>query len=185
MSLCGTTIESIIITYTEHLQLKFLYEDIWNIESCQISIIQRPRSSYVDSSNINQIYFLKCRDSHVKQNHYTDSQRQNTCNCYNISLFAYLLFYVVITMSEQVVLLAVAQCITVNISNQWKCETCWDCDENQSTVWWWNPLSQGPRCVTGVSHLKKAKHRLKICKDYTFCRDTYGQHILEFSRHLT
>jgi hypothetical protein len=27
-----------------------------------------------------------------------------------------------------------------------------------------------------VDHLKKARQRLKICKVYTFCRESYGQH---------
>jgi hypothetical protein len=47
---------------------------------------------------------------------------------------------------------------------------------------WWDSehssvmkRSQGHRCMSGVSHLKKAEQRLKTCKDYTFCRESYGQ----------
>jgi len=43
--------------------------------------------------------------------------------------------------------------------------------------------SHGSRCMTGVSHLK-ARQRVKTCKDNTFCRVSYGQCFLGFSRHL-
>jgi len=44
--------------------------------------------------------------------------------------------------------------------------------------------SQGPRFMTGVSHLKEAECSLKICEDYTFCRENYGQRFLGLSRRL-
>jgi len=31
--------------------------------------------------------------------------------------------------------------------------------------------SQGPRSRTEVSHIKEAEQRLKICEDYTFCKN--------------
>jgi hypothetical protein len=40
---------------------------------------------------------------------------------------------------------------------------------------------------TQVYHLSKSfkeGQRLKTCEDSTFCRKSYGQHFLGFSRHL-
>jgi len=42
--------------------------------------------------NINQSLFLKRRDSHVKQNHFTDSYRGDNYNRYNLSLRVCFLF---------------------------------------------------------------------------------------------
>jgi hypothetical protein len=41
------------------------------------------------------------------------------------------------------------------------------------------------QCMTGESHLKKDEQRLETCEDYTFCRESYGQHFLGISRCLT
>jgi len=43
--------------------------------------------------------------------------------------------------------------------------------------------SQGSRCMTGARHLQKAEQRLKTCKDYVFCRKSYGQWFLGLSSH--
>jgi hypothetical protein len=39
--------------------------------------------------------------------------------------------------------------------------------------------SQGPGCITGVSNLKKAEHKLKTWEEYTFCRERYGRKFWE------
>jgi hypothetical protein len=43
---------------------------------------------------------------------------------------------------------------------------------------------QGPWCMTGLSHLKKAEQRLKTSEEYTFCRGSYDQSFLGLSRRL-
>jgi hypothetical protein len=45
----------------------------------------------VSNSNIKPTFFLKVRDSRIKQNHFTGSQGGNTCNRYNVSRRVYLL----------------------------------------------------------------------------------------------
>jgi hypothetical protein len=41
-----------------------------------------------------------------------------------------------------------------------------------------------PRYMTSVSHLKRARQRMKTCEDYTFCRESYGKQFVGLSRHL-
>jgi len=53
----------------------------------------------------------------------------------------------------------------------WNLLTFWTDSEHSSMM----KRSQGLRCMTAVSHLKKAKQRLKTCENYTFCRESYGQ----------
>jgi hypothetical protein len=75
-------------------------------------------------------------------------------------------------MSEQVVPSAVAQRIVVKFltnENVKPAEILMRL-EHSSVM----KRSQGPRCMTGVSHLKKAGYRLKTCEDYAFCRGSYG-----------
>jgi hypothetical protein len=65
------------------------------------------------------------------------------------------------------------------ISDQRERETCWDFrgDSEHSSVM---KRSQGRRCMTGVSHLKKAEQRLKICGDYIYCKENNGQRLWDF-----
>jgi hypothetical protein len=45
--------------------------------------------------------------------------------------------------------------------------------------------SQGPRCMTGVSHSQKAGQRLKTCEDCTFCMESDDQRYLGPSRYFS
>jgi hypothetical protein len=53
--------------------------------------------------------------------------------CISVYLYVYLFFIVVITMSGQVVLSAVAQGVIVKFLKQRKRETYWDSEDTQST----------------------------------------------------
>jgi hypothetical protein len=44
--------------------------------------------------------------------------------------------------------------------------------------------SQGSRCMTGISYLKKAEQRLKTCGDHTFHGENNGQCFVGLSRGL-
>jgi hypothetical protein len=66
---------------------------------------------------------------------------------------------------------AVDQLIIVKFLTNENCEICWDSDETQSTIRWWNTLKDPD---VWVCHLKKDEQRLKQCEDHTFCRVSYG-----------
>jgi hypothetical protein len=74
-------------------------------------------------------------------------------------------------MSEQVVPSAVAQRIVVKFLTNKNMKSAEIPLREYSSVM---KLCQGPTCMTGVIQLNKAGQRMKICEDYTFCREGYG-----------